>query len=182
MNIYKDKWWYSTGLILVLAIFSFLFVPAILAAVLYIIQLVKRHKAFTYLKEDDLYNIPIKEKQELMLELDRSIEEKNSVLEDKSSMVQNIIDETEATIRLENKEAIESATLEAKKIIEEANEELHAVVEKTKEYQDNIISLTEEHENLLKEVNRYKNQARKFKSEVTGLKNFTQRFPTLYSF
>ncbi|MCT2534849.1 GIY-YIG nuclease family protein [Aquibacillus koreensis] len=189
MPLFKDKWWYSTGLILILSLFSFLLIPAIVAIALYIIQLINRKKVISILREDELVNTPIKEKQEMLLELGRRIEEKNTELEekntilsDKNALIQNVIKETEDSIRIENKATIEDAELQAKRIVEEANESLRAVVEKTAEYQSNISGLTVEYEALEKEVNRYKKQARKFKSEVTGLKNFDQRFPHTINF
>ncbi|MRH41549.1 hypothetical protein GH741_02535 [Aquibacillus halophilus] len=189
MSLYKDKWWYSTSLILILSLFSFLILPAILAIALYIIQFVKRRKAYTFLKEDELVNTPIKEKKAILVELDSSIEQKNNeveernnVLNNKENLVQKIIKETVDSVRKENNKLIEDAELQATKIVQEANESLHAVVEKTTEYQNNINGLTEEYEKLVKEVNRYQNQARKFKSEVMGLKNFDQRFPHTINF
>ncbi|MDC3418089.1 GIY-YIG nuclease family protein [Aquibacillus salsiterrae] len=189
MRFYKDKWWYSTGLILILSLFGFLILPVILAIALYIVQLVKRKKVYTILREDQLLNTPIKEKQEMLVDLDRSIEqinkeieEQNTVLNNKEDLVEKIIKETEYSIRIENKEILENAELQAKKLVEEANESLQAVVDKTTEYQNNINGLTEEYDKLVKEVNRYQNQARKFKSEVTGLKNFDQRFPHSINF
>src|SRR5699024_7735932 len=50
-------------------------------------------------------------------------------------------------------------------------------VQKTAEYQKMVEQLTEEIDKLEKTLKRNENQARKYKSEITGLKNFHNRFP-----
>lgn len=189
MITYRDKWWYSTTTICILAMFSFLIVPAILAIVLLVIQLMKRKEFYSSIKKEELLNMPIKEKESIvekmnqdLVGLDKEVKEKQSILDDKDSFIQNIKDETEESLKKEWEEVMEKANLEAEKLIKVANENLQSVVETTIEYSDNIVGLSEEHEKLIKEVNRYRNQARKYKSEVTGLKNFESRFPNTINF
>ena len=187
--IYRDKWWYSTTVICILAMFITFVFPAIIAITLLIIQVIKRKNFYKLIKEDELLNMPIKAKEEKLTELNKVIEETNkdivqkmSILDNKESLIQDIKDETEASLNLKRDTIIEKASEEAEQIVKDANESLQAVVEKTTEYKDNIEGLSEEYEQLLKEVNRYKNQARKFKSNVTGLKNFDERFPHTINF
>src|SRR5690606_3616204 len=110
------------------------------------------------------------------------IEEKNQILLDKDVFVQKLRDEFEESVINEKKEIIENAKQEAMIIAKDAENALKDIVDKTLEYNTNIENLTAEHEALLREVNRYRNQARKFKSEVLGLKNFDERFPHTINF
>lgn len=189
MSGYRDKWWYSTITISIIAIFAVYIVPAILAIILIVIQMKKRKEFYNLIKEDELLNMPIKEKNERLnkqlseLErIDREIEEKNLILDDKVGFIQDIKDKTEESLNKEREEIMENVNNEAEQLIENANASLQSVIEKTVEYTDDIERLTEEREKLIKEVNRYKNQTRKFKSEVTGLKNFDARFPHTINF
>lgn len=189
MSGYRDKWWYSTITISIIAIFAVYIVPAILAIILIVIQMKKRKEFYNLIKEDELLNMPIKEKNERLnkqlseLErIDREIEEKNLILDDKVGFIQDIKDKTEKSLNKEREEIMENVNNEAEQLIENANASLQSVIEKTVEYTDDIDRLTEEREKLIKEVNRYKNQARKFKSKVTGLKNFDARFPHTINF
>ncbi|GIN70758.1 hypothetical protein J14TS2_12330 [Bacillus sp. J14TS2] len=177
MSTYKDKWWYSTPMIFGLSLFSILVVPALLALVFLIIQMVKRKEFYDYLAEDELISTPIKEKREILAKLDEEIGEKNEVLENKEGLLTKFRQEFDEATSAEKEEIIEHAKQEAKRIARDAEDSLQEVVEKTLEYNTNIESLTEEHESLVREVNRYKNQARKYKSEIVGLKNFDERFP-----
>src|SRR5690625_3852078 len=208
MLAYKDKWWYSTITILILSLFGWLIIPGVLAIIMLIVQMKKRKIFYTIIEEDI---IPVKDRDDKIKTLDSLIEQKNnemeekdSIINDKDNFIQSIKRETELSLENErdniiNKENVEAEQMietandkkehkiekkneEAEKNIKDANENLQAVVEKTTEYKENIDGLSEEYENLVKEVNRYKNQARKFKSEVTGLKNFDTRFPHTINF
>lgn len=186
---HKDKWWYSTIFICVLAMFSIFIVPAIGAIVLLVIQMKKRNELYSLIKNDELLNMPIREKEELVGnlaikvdELNMDIENNQSILDDKKGLIDKVKDDTIKLITNENKSVIEQAKMEAESIVQEANENLQTMVEKTLEYSNNIAELTEEYGKLEKEVNRYKNQARKFKSDVLGLKNFDTRFPHTINF
>ncbi|WP_234028599.1 GIY-YIG nuclease family protein [Lentibacillus sp. Marseille-P4043] len=189
MSTYRDKWWYSTIIICILSLFSILIIPAILASILLTIQMKNRKNFYGSLKEDELLNMPIKDKEEKVVELNnkidvanKEIEDKTILLNDKEKFIQGIKDETEASMKSERNTIIEKAKKEAEQVIKEANENLQSVVEKTTEYKNSIDDLSEEYDRLLKEVNRYKNQARKFKSEVIGLKKFNERFPHTVNF
>lgn len=197
MLAYKDKWWYSTITILILSLFGWLIIPGVLAIIMLIVQMKKRKIFYTIIEEDI---IPVKDRDDKIKTLDSLIEQKNnemeekdSIINDKDNFIQSIKRETELSlenerdniinkVNVEAEQLIEKANEEAEQIVKDANESLQAVVEKTTEYKENIDGLSEEYENLVKEVNRYKNQARKFKSEVTGLKNFDTRFPHTINF
>lgn len=189
MSEYRDKWWYSTITICIVAMFAIFIVPAILAIILIVIQMRKRKEFYSLIKEDELLNMPIKDKDERLSKLiyelekiDKEIGEKDVILDDKVGFIQGIRDKAEESLNKEREEIMEKANMEAEKLIADANANLQSVVEKTIEYTDNIEELSEENEKLIKEVNRYKTQARKFKSEVTGLKNFDARFPHTINF
>lgn len=189
MSEYRDKWWYSTIAICIISMFSVYVVPAILAIVLVVIQIRKRKNFYSAMKEDELLNLPIREKDErlnkLILDLEKieqEVEKSNSLLNDKAGFIKEIREETEESLKEERKEIMAKVDLEVEKIMEDANNDLQTVLKKTVEYTDSIEELSVENEKLIKEVNRYKNQARKFKSEVTGLKNFDARFPHTVNF
>src|SRR5699024_1653990 len=190
MLAYKDKWWYSTITILILSLFGWLIIPGVLAIIMLIVQMKKRKNFYATIEENI---IPIKDRDDKIKTLDSLIEQKNKIINDKDNFIQSIKRETELSlenerdniinkVNVEAEQLIEKANEEAEQIVKDANESLQAVVEKTTEYKENIEDLSEEYENLVKEVNRYKNQARKFKSEVTGLKNFDTRFPHTINF
>ena len=82
----------------------------------------------------------------------------------------------------QKEEILKNATAEAEEIVKNSTKDIAEIVEKVTDYQNNIVSLTEEHESLTKEVERYKRQARKFKSDLLGLKNFDERFPHTINF
>jgi hypothetical protein len=194
---YKDKWWYSTAAIFILLLFGRLVVPVIVAIVLLIIQMKKRKNFYSVIKEDI---IPLKDREEKLKNLDnmveqkdKEIEERNLIINDKESLIQSIKRETELSLENERdnimsranedaEELVAKANQDAELIVKDANESLQAVVEKTTEYKEDIEGLSEEYEKLVKEVNKYKGQARKYKSEVTGLKNFDTRFPRTINF
>lgn len=181
---YRDKWWYSTIFICALAMLSFIIVPAIAAIVLLVIQMKKRGEFYSLVKSDELLNMPIREKEELMsdLTIKMDIKETQLTLDNKEELIDKIKNDTIALIKTENETVIEQAKLEAESIVKEANENLQTMVEKTLEYSNNIAESTEEYKKLVKEINRYKNQARKFKSNILALKNFDERFPHTINF
>ena len=174
---YKDKWWYSTPMICGLALFSFLIIPAVLALVFLIVQLINRKKFYNFIKEDQLITVPIEEKKKILAQLDTDLEEKNKILEDKEEFISKLRAEFEESTSKEKEKVIENAKEEAERIARDVEENLKDVVEKTLEYNKGLENLSSEHESLQREVNRYMNQARKYKAEVLGLKNFEERFP-----
>lgn len=167
----KDKWWYSTPLIVFLAAFTVFVVPLLIAIVLLIFQLIQRRRFNIFFKESKLMSISIEEKENLLTGLESSIEKKESLLKDKEKL--------ENILRKEFEKSVED---EREQIIKEAEEALKDVVDKTMQYTEELKELTSEHEKLTKQVNRYKNQARRYKSDVTGLKNFHTRFPHTIDF
>ncbi|WP_230200249.1 GIY-YIG nuclease family protein [Bacillus niameyensis] len=182
MSTYKDKWWYSTPMIFGLALFGVLIVPALVATALLVVQVIKRKEFYTFIHEDELLSTPIKEKREIVARLDAGIKEKGKILDDQEGFIRKLREEFDASTYEEKTEIVENAKLEAERIAKDAEEALKDVVDKTVEYNANINNLSEEHESLLREVNRYRNQARKFKSEIVGLKNFHERFPYTINF
>ena len=189
MSVHRDKWWYSTITICIVSMFTFFIVPGILAIILLVIQMKKRKEFYNLIKEDELLNMPIREKDEKLSKqiselerIDKEIQENNSILDDKESFIQDIKDKAEEALKKEREEILQKVNKEAEQLTVDANANLQSVIEKTVEYTQNIEGLTEERDKLIKEVNRYKNQARKFKSEVTGLKNFDARFPHTINF
>lgn len=189
MKKYRDKWWYSTTLILILSIFSIFIVPGLIAIVLLIIQIRKRKSFYEILQENELHNIPIREKKEKLKVLNTRIEdielqiiENKKILDDQDKYIEELRQEFEYNVEKEQEEILAEAKLKAEEISAEVNENLSEVLAKTTEYQFDIKNLTEEHSKLTKEVNRYKNQARKFKADLMGLKNFNERFPHTINF
>ncbi|MBD1222131.1 GIY-YIG nuclease family protein [Virgibacillus halodenitrificans] len=189
MGKYRDKWWYSSPVILIIAAFSFYTIPAIIAIILLIVQVKKRRNFYKALSEDELHNLPIREKEDKLESLQLKIQklefqmEKNKkVLADQDSFIAELRNEFESKTAVERENILKEAEQEAERIVKEANESLAEVVAKTTEYQSNMENLEEEHTQLEKEVNRYKNQARKFKADVVGLKNFNDRFPHTINF
>ncbi|MBP2079618.1 GIY-YIG nuclease family protein [Oceanobacillus polygoni] len=189
MEIYRDKWWYSTITIMVLAGFSILILPAIAAVILLVVQYKKRKEFYTVIQEDELHNIPIREKDSKLQDLlqdvkttEKKIEENKVIIDDQDKFIADLRAEFECRTNEERESVLDNAKIQAENIVKEANESLSAVVAKTTEYQSDVESLTEEHAKLVKEVNRYKNQARKYKADVLGLKNFNERFPYTINF
>ncbi|MEH7381625.1 GIY-YIG nuclease family protein [Bacillus sp. JJ1533] len=182
MLSYKDKWWYSTPMILTLSLFSFLVIPAVVAILLLIFQLVKRKEFYKQLKEHSLLNIQLDEKKINLENLNIEIEKKTKELEDKQEFEKLLRREFEEATSKEKEMIFKKAKEEAMKIEKEAENNLKEVVDKTIKYNDDLESLSTEYESLIKEVNRYKNQARKFKSQIVGLKNFDTRFPHTINF
>lgn len=73
--LYKDRWYYSTWFIMILAMFSILIVPAILAVVLLIIQLKNRREI-----RKNLIKLNIQDHLEMQNRLNNKQEEfKNSI-------------------------------------------------------------------------------------------------------
>jgi len=189
MKKYRDKWWYSTPIILVLSIFSIFIIPGIIAIILLVFQMTKRKSFYETLHQDELYNKSIREKeQELQKhkednqQLTVQIEENKKIIDDQEMFIADLRMEFDNEVKKERAELLDKAKLEAENITEEANQNLTEVLTKTTDYQAEIEDLSEKHSKLSKEVNRYTNQARKFKAEIIGLKNFNNRFPHTINF
>ncbi|WP_081760233.1 GIY-YIG nuclease family protein [Sporosarcina sp. D27] len=200
MKGYKDEWWYSTPMIFGLTVFGILIIPFLAAIVLMIIQMQRRAEFYAHLEKSEQLFQPIKEREKKIESLAvslKSLEEdigKNEIiLSDQETYINNLHDvvnskaekerdELIASIELQKEEVIKKAKEEAEKIVQEASTDVADVIKKFTEYQKNIVDLSEEHGKLSKEVERYKKQARKYKSDIIGLKNFDERFPNTVNF
>ena len=122
------------------------------------------------------------EKLDLLNEKNSDLESKNKTLElavsDKEQTMKNIRDILEAE-NIERREAfIDQGKQDANLIVSRAESEVAELRLFISENETKIETLTEERESLTKEVNRYLKQARKFKSEIVGLKKYYKRFNT----
>lgn len=138
----------------------------------------QRFKEYTHLKK----NIGIKE-----LEIENLVYRKNSLQEEingKQELLSNkekLIHDFRSVVEAENHKKreviINEAEIEAKDIINNANEELSSLLITIDQRMSENEELHNENTKLQKEITRYMNQARKFKSQLVGLKNFEERFP-----
>jgi len=189
INKYKDEWWYSTTTIFILTVFGILIVPFILAIVLLVIQIQKRNEFNKKIQENELLNMPIKEKEAKLVGLNESlvssqklIDENNTVINNQESFIQSLRNVFDEEINKERETILIKAKEEAEEIVHDSTKSIADIVEKVTEYQSSVEILTKERTDLEKEVQRYKNQARKFKSDLLGLKNFNERFPHTINF
>ncbi|MGO2082488.1 MAG: GIY-YIG nuclease family protein [Vagococcus sp.] len=83
-----------------------------------------------------------------------------------------LISQTESEISQKK----ETAQLKATQITDDANLELASLLDAITTSEKKIEELSSEQQKLTKEVTRYQNQARKFKAEITGLKNYEKTF------
>lgn len=134
-------------------------------------------------QEKQLSQLELKQK-----ELTDSISKKTKQLEKKDELIQIIKDlvneenssERDSIIakaKEESQELISKAKSESESLKESTNTELSEILNSVNKYTLENTQLTNEHIKLQKEVKRYINQARKYKVQVTGLKNFNERFP-----
>lgn len=189
INKYKDEWWYSTTTIFILTVFGILIVPFILAIVLLVIQIQKRNEFNKKIQENELLNMPIKEKEAKLVGLNESlvssqklIDENNTIINNQESFIQSLRNVFDEEINKERETILIKAKEEAEEIVHDSTKSIADIVEKVTEYQSSVEILTKERTDLEKEVQRYKNQARKFKSDLLGLKNFNERFPHTINF
>ncbi len=138
----------------------------------------QRFKEYSNLKK----NIGIKELEiQNLIYRETSIQEeligKQNLLDDKEKLIQGFRNVIEAENHKKKEIIISEAKNEAESIINNANEELSSLL--TTIYQRKIENeeLDTTNTKLQKEITRYMNQARKFKSQLVGLKNFEERFP-----
>ncbi|AEB30482.1 putative chromosome segregation ATPase [Carnobacterium sp. 17-4] len=138
----------------------------------------QRFKEYAHLKK----NIGIKE-----LEIENLVYRKNSLQEEingkqellsnKEKLIQDFRSVVEAENHKKREVIINEADIEAKDIINKANEELSSLLITIDQRMSENEVLHIENTKLQKEITRYMNQARKFKSQLVGLKNFEERFP-----
>lgn len=151
--------------------------PAIAAIVLLIIQMVKRKKKYEWLEQRLELTESQADKEFQVKSLEEAIAENEEILGDKEKYVTQLRDEFNKEVQEEHAAILDKAKQEAKEVKQKVEVELNESVQKTVEYQNTVEQLTEEIEKLEKTLKRNENQARKYKSEVTGLKNFHNRFP-----
>lgn len=108
--------------------------------------------------------------------IEAEINKISAQLNDKEKTIQDIRE----TLRAENenirKKIIEDATKSAEQIKKNAESELASLLDSIDNYKVANSDAKEELESLSKEIKRYMNQARKFKAEIVGLKNFKKKF------
>lgn len=100
----------------------------------------------------------------------------DSQLLNRNKTMQDIRDILEAENIEKRNAIIATAEENAMKIKEEASLDLESLLESIDKYNSEINVLKDEHLSLQREVNRYKNQARKFKSELIGIKEFHKKY------
>lgn len=110
------------------------------------------------------------------------MESNNSKLEialsNKEATMKDIRDILEAENAEKRQISIEQGKKEASLLVTNAENDVAELRLFISENESKISSLTEERDSLKKEVNRYLKQARKFKSEIVGLKKYHKRFNT----
>lgn len=109
--------------------------------------------------------------------LQSEINTKSKLLENKEKLIQDFKSIVEAENNDKREVIIRAAEAEAENIKNEANEELSSLLMTVNQRKIENEELNIENTKLQKEINRYMNQARKFKSQLVGLKNFEERFP-----
>lgn len=119
---------------------------------------------------------------ESLIEKNIELESNNSKLDlalaDKEAVMKDIRDILEAENAQKRQAFIDQGKSEAASLITNAENEVAELRLFISENENKINSLTEERDSLTKEVNRYLKQARKFKSEIVGLKKYHKRFNT----
>lgn len=127
-------------------------------------------------------NISIKEleMQNLIYREDSIQEElikKQELLNDKEKLIQDFKNEIETENYKKREAIISDAKHDAENTINNANEELSSLLTIISQRKMESEELHTNNTKLQKEITRYMNQARKFKSQLVGLKNFEERFP-----
>ncbi|WP_210244248.1 DUF4041 domain-containing protein [Shouchella miscanthi] len=137
--MYKDRWYYSTWLIMVLALFSIFIVPAIIAIILLILQVKNRRKT-----RQGLMNLKVHEQFEVEQHLNNKYQELESISSDieqlkleKEELVKQL-SENQYNLSLTQQEL--ENTEHTKKEIKEQSSKMHALIErfnsKLKEYKE----------------------------------------------
>ena len=138
----------------------------------------QRFKEYAQLKK----NIGVKklEMQNLTSQensLQEEISIKQDLLSDKEKLIQDLRNVVEAENHKKREVILNEAKSEAEIIKKDANEELSSLLITINQRMIENEELHIENTKLQKETNRYLTQARKFKSQLVGLKNFEERFP-----
>lgn len=127
--------------------------------------------------EKEIYNSLEKQKNVLIAE----IANLNEQLSDKEKLITDIKDVLSAENSSIRDKIIQDATNEAEEIKYNTNSELATLASSLEENKSALSLLQEEKEALQKEVTRYTNQARKYKAEVVGLKDFFKKYKDVIS-
>ncbi|WP_206215442.1 MULTISPECIES: GIY-YIG nuclease family protein [unclassified Enterococcus] len=148
----------------------------------------KRLKELSNLKKSIEHEKDTLEKlqTDIFLENQRATEEKNQIAEQINILTKQL-DEKESTmnnirsvLRAENAalqdELIKNAKIKAEKITYSATTELNSLLSSIDQYKSELDELQVEHALLQKEINRYKNQARKYKADIVGIKEFNKTY------
>jgi hypothetical protein len=195
VQIFKDKWWYSTPVIVLLAAFWFFIIPGILAIFLLVKQNKNRNIESKRIKEDLANFYSIQDKKMYLEQLEQQINDKDALI---SKIKKEIMDDTEK----EKERILHEARIEAEKANEtlldevaekennlfkketelnekeqKTNEELYSITKKIEEHQNTYQELSAQIESLTKEISKYERNSRKFRSDLLGMKNFSERFP-----
>lgn len=138
----------------------------------------KRIKEYVNLKR----NIELKELEMLnLINKERTIQEtiikKQAILKNEDDLIQRFKDIVQTENSTTRELLINKAEADAMSIKNEAAEELSVLLITIHQRKIENEELLTENTKLQKEVNRYMSQARKFKSQLVGLKNFDKRFP-----
>ncbi len=129
-------------------------------------------------KQDELKDVSntISEKEKQKTGLEDRLHELNLQLTNRESTMQNIKDILSAENESIRQNIIDLANKDAEAIQENATNELSSLLNSINSYTNDKLLLEEDLERLSKEVNRYLNQARKFKAEIFGLKEYNKKY------
>lgn len=113
-----------------------------------------------------------KKKEEIEVEISKISAQLNNKEKTMQDIRKSLIAENEDV----RKEIIAEANRTAEQIKKDSESELASLLESIDNYKISNNEASEELERLTKDVNRYMTQARKFKSEIIGLKEFKKKF------
>ncbi len=108
--------------------------------------------------------------------IESDIKKLTQLLDDKEKTMQNIRDILTEDNEKEKNKIIQEAKDTAERLKKDSEDELVLLLSSLDSNRKTNQEAEEELESLIKEVNRYMNQARKFKSEIVGLRNFKNRY------
>lgn len=123
----------------------------------------------------------IQEKEIQKSSIEESISKLDLQLNDRESTMNNIRDILKAANESARKKIVDQAIEESNNIKRTAELELSSLQTSINDYTSKNSELHTEFENINKEVKRITNQARKFKSELNGLKEFFKRYKNVIS-
>lgn len=121
----------------------------------------------------------LKDADELVAELVAKAEEEAA---EQSKVTSEKAKETTTNAREEAGQILKEADEEAEAKEKKAKEELVSIAEEIKACKNELIDLQEASTDISKEISKYTKQARKYKSSITGLINFNERFAHTINF